>query len=731
MGLEIRVVGNDSGEKVSILPGTLARFDREAPNYQKDGYNDFNTFYIQAASGTKGGSSGSPVVDCQGRAVALNAGSTSSSASAFYLPLDRVVRALNLIRGCRDPFGSKPESAYIPRGTLQMTFQHKGFEETRRLGLRNETEQIVTQFLTMESLLDESVGREINLQVERGGTPLTVKLKVGDLHSITPNHFLEVSGAVIHPLSYQQARNLGFKCGLVYVAEPGYMLSRALVPPYSIIKKFARKDIADLGDFIAVISELSRGERVPLEYVTYTARHRNKCTIVTIDQHGWYATPQLYTRNDATGLWIAKSAMLLESPYVVSIHQRGHRDVNSNVDENIAVEGTVSSSRDLDDIKGVSRHSSSMEGSDLARTISGNTSLAEQVIKPALVKFEVHVPPICMIDGVHAKHFTGAGVVIHHSDSLGLIAVDRNTVAISISDIMVSFAAYPIEIPGQVIFLHPFHYFALVAYDPLTLGVGASVIRASKLLTEPALRRGDSVYLVRLIDSLHAKSRKSIVTNWQAINICSSDFPRYHAMNTEVIELDTDSDIELSGVLTDEQGRVQALWASISSQLFGCGKEGDHQFVVGIPIHLISQVLEKIISGAPGPFRLINGIRRPMPFVRLLEVEIYPTLLTEASNYGLSDRWVQALAEKDPERRQVLQIIGCFAGSKAETLCEGDMILAIDKKPITCFLDIENACQKLDHSVGSDGMLNMTIFRQVRMVYKEKNNFFFDKVRLN
>ena len=75
---------------------------------------------------------------------------------------------------------------------------------------------------------------------------------------------------------------------------------------------------------------------------------------------------------------------------------------------------------------------------------------------------------------------------------------------------------------------------------------------------------------------------------------------------------------------------------------------------------------------------------------------------------------LQALAEKDPERRQVLQIIGCFAGSKAETLCEGDMILAIDKKPITCFLDIENACQKLDHSVGSDGMLNMTIFREVR-----------------
>ncbi|OWM64395.1 hypothetical protein CDL15_Pgr020362 [Punica granatum] len=761
VGLEIRVVGNDSGEKVSILAGTLARLDRDAPHYKKDGYNDFNTFYMQAASGTKGGSSGSPVIDWQGKAVALNAGSKSSSASAFFLPLERVVRALRFLQKGRNSYKDKWEAVPIPRGTLQVTFLHKGFDETRRLGLQSDTEQmvrqasppgetgmlvvdsvvpggpahkhlepgdvlvlmngeVITQFLKMETLFDDCVGQKIELLIERGGTPMNVNLMVQDLHSITPDHFLEVSGGVIHPLSYQQARNFRFHCGLVYVAEPGYMLYRAGVPRHAIIKKFAGEEIAVLKDLISALSKLHKGARVPLEYVSYMDRHRRKSVLVTVDRHEWYAPPQIYTCDDTAGLWTTKPAFqLLPSllpSHVNDVHQALGNQSMSSCGEATLMEH-IHQDRSQDLIDGVA----SMETND---DHSSEDSHAQD--ESDTCKKKRRVEEDSSADGAMADYFLHNGRDIELKDTRNMenAAAMTDYHGATAQSANASYAEHVIEptlVMFEVVFLHPVHNYALVAYDPKALGpAGASVVRAAELLPEPALRRGDSVYLVGLSRSLQATSRKSIVTNpCAALNIGSADCPRYRAINMEVIELDTDFGSAFSGVLTDERGRVQAIWGSFSTQLkYGCSSSEDHQFVRGIPVSTISQVVEKIVSGLKGPPLLINGVKRPMPLVRILEVELYPTLLSKARSFGLSDEWVQALVKKDPLRRQVLRVKGCLAGSKAENLLEqGDMVLAINKEPVTCFRDIENACQALDNNDNdNDGKLNMTIFRQGREI---------------
>ncbi|CAK7339049.1 unnamed protein product, partial [Dovyalis caffra] len=744
VGLEIKVIGNDSSEK--------------------------------AASGTKPGSSGSPIIDKQGRAVALNAGSNSSSLSAFYLPLERVVRALRLLQKCTDAYSNKWETVSIPRGTLQVTFRHTGFGEICRLGLQSETEQrvrhasllgetgmlvvdsvvpggpaynqlepgdvlvcvngeVTTQFLNLETLLDDNVDQKIGLQIERGGISLNVNLT---------------------------ARNFGFQCGLVCVAEPGYMFHRAGVPCNAIIKKFAGVEILQLEGLISVFSKLSKGARVPLEYIRHDDRYRTKSVIVCIDRHEWYGAPKVYTRDVSSGLWTASSAiqprflqlsscssdveqgpkvesfsLSSESTVVKVMHQSNEQELANGVVRREASNGHISmeahseeeydaktecraqghlsskeivaancSTREIGEIKlkdPSTTEKSVLKGFEAATSAA---SLVESVIEAALVMLEIDVPRSCLLDGVNSVESSGTGVIVHHSQGMGLVAIDKNTVEIFACDVMLSFAAFPIQIPGEVVFVHPTYNFALVAYDPAALGAGgASMVHAAELLPG-ALDYGDSVYLVGLSNNLRAQSRKSIVTNpYVALNVHQVDRPRYGATNMEVIELDSDFGCEFTGVLCDECGKVQALWGSFSKK--------DYQIVRGIPIYMISQIVDSIICGANGPSLLINGVKRKMPLIRTLEVSLYPILLSEARNFGLSDDWIQVLGEKDPIRRQVLRNEGCFAGSKAENLLkQNDMLLAVNKEPVTCFRDIENACQALEKCGDSDGKLKITIFRQ-------------------
>ncbi|OUS32727.1 hypothetical protein A9Q98_00990 [Thalassotalea sp. 42_200_T64] len=260
VGQEIRIIGNDAGQKNSILDGTISRLDRDAPLYGKSSYNDFNVFYIQATMASSGASSGSPVLDNRGEVVALNAGSMAKSANAFYLPLDKIKIALKKLQN----------NQAIVRGTIQTTFKSTPYAELKRLGLSDQlarqyrteypelkgllvirsiipqsnaakllavgdillaiNQQTIAEFSSLESSLNEHLNQDIDVKVLRRGLELALSVKVSDLNDISPTSLLKFDGGTFHNLSYQQARHFNKPIKGVFVANSAGSFRQAGVP---------------------------------------------------------------------------------------------------------------------------------------------------------------------------------------------------------------------------------------------------------------------------------------------------------------------------------------------------------------------------------------------------------------------------------------------------------------------------------------------------------------------
>jgi pro-apoptotic serine protease NMA111 len=652
VGREIRVVGNDAGEQLSILAGTLARLDREAPEYGLGRYNDFNTFYIQAASSTSGGSSGSPVIDVQGRVVALNAGGASGSATSFYLPLGRVQRAVRLIQQ------GKP----VTRGTIGAEFHYRPYDELRRLGLQGATEAavraaqpastgmlvvervlpgsasdavlapgdvllrlngtLVSGFEPLEAVLDDSVGGKVRLELERGGKPFSVQLTVADLHAITPASYLEFGDAVVHTLSYQEARHFHRPASGVFVAASGYSLDAAGVPRGAVITEVNSKPVASLDDFETATAALADGERFAVRYVTLDDPNRGELRSVHMDRR-WFPTRHC-VRNDASGYWDCLSP---DTGQTAPAPTGGvtHPTVN---DDPIA-----------------------------------------RMLAPSLVGLSFDMP--YPLSGVNERNYRGTGLIV--DAERGLVITDRNTVPVSIGDVRLTFAD-TLEIPGKVIYVHPLHNLAVVQYDPALLK--GTPVRAARLAT-PALRAGEDVVVVGLDGSGTIKSRNTKIAEVDPLLLPLSRSLAFRDSGIDVASLVNPPD-DVVGVLADRGGRVRGLWASFA---FDNGREAAQQSR-GIGAELIAETLELARRAAP---------------LHSLEAELVTQTLASARGLGLSDEWVARIEHANPSRRQVLGIARLVGGSDAARLLKpGDILLAIDGQPVTEFRDVERAVAERD-----------------------------------
>jgi S1-C subfamily serine protease len=650
VGREIRVIGNDAGEQLSILAGTIARLDRQAPDYGRGKYNDFNTFYLQAASGTSGGSSGSPVVNIDGEVVALNAGANNSAASSFFLPLDRIERALHLIQQ------DKP----VTRGTLQTMFQRKAYDELQRLGLTEETERVVrsafpeqtgmltveqvipgspadsklepgdilltingelvTEFVPLAAVLDDNVGQEIEVDLERGGSLVTETIKVTDLHSITPAEFLEFGDAIANNLSYQQARHYNLPVQGAYVANPGYLLSKAAVPRGAVITRLGKQEILGIDDLEAALSSLANGDRAQLRYVTIDNPHNT--VVRTFDMDRTWFPVRRCKRDDATGVWPCQ---------------------------------------DLS------------EGPEPKKPAVGSTKFTQyknpqvRAIASSLVVVTFDLP--YTVSGIADRHYYGTGLIV--DAERGYVVVDRNTVPVAIGDVTVTFAG-SLEVSAEVVQLHPLHNLAIVAYDPAL--IGDTPVREAKFNTEQ-LRAGDTVWVVGVKADHQLVHQETRVSSVEPLLLPLSRTLQFRDSNLEGINL-VNAPKEVDGVLVDKRGRVVSTWSSFMVQ---SGGEAT-QYNRGIQADLVAEFVETVREGRP---------------FYSLEAEFVYAPLFAARNMGVDEDWLEQLEKNNPAERRALSVTRLVAGSAAAKLLRnGDLILAVDDQVVTSFRELEKAVQK-------------------------------------
>jgi S1-C subfamily serine protease len=653
IGREIRVVGNNAGEQLSILAGTLARLDRDAPDYGITKYNDFNTFYLQAASGTSGGSSGSPVIDIRGRVVALNAGGANGAASSFYLPLGRVRRALTLIE----------EGKPVTRGTLYTVFNYTPYDELERLGLDAATEatvrkdfprytgmlvvtevlpgspseqvlqtgdillrvnhHIVAQFEPLEEVLDDSVGGEVELELERGGKFVSAKLPVGDLHAITPSAYADFGDAVVNTLSYQQARHFNVPARGVYVANPGYVFGAAAITRGAVIIDLNGRKTNTLQDFEAGIAQLGDGDHATVRFITIDDPNSSELRAIRMDRL-WFPARHC-DRDDATGVWDCTALPAGAAP------------------QPPAVSSTVFP------------HFSDPRMDALA---------------PSLVMVTFDMP--YSVSGIIERNYHGTGLVV--DAQRGLVVVDRNTVPVSLGDVTVTFAG-TVQVPGRVVYIHPLHNYAVVAYDPRL--IGSTPVKSAKLLPRE-LESGELVWVVGLGGDSQMHARSTAIASIEPVALPLSRTMRFRDSNLETVQL-VNPPTEFDGVLADKSGNVLGTWSSFA---YDSGRELT-QDTRGVPIDVAADMIDRVRTG-----RALHS----------LEVELGVLPLANARQLGLSEEWAQRLAQKTPTRREALSVVRMTGGSAAaERLQQGDLLLAIDGVVVTRFREVERAAADKDH----------------------------------
>lgn len=662
VGTEIRVVGNDAGEKLSILAGFISRLDRNAPDYGTLSYNDFNTEYIQAAASASGGSSGSPVVNEEGYAVALQAGGSTEASTDFFLPVYRPLRALQCIQ----------QGKSITRGDIQVEWQLKPFDECRRLGLTPEAEAAarkefpgkigllvaelvlpegpadlklkegdtlisvngtpIASFISVDEILDENVGKTLSFVIQRNGTEFTFDISVGDLHSITPNRFVDIAGASFNDLSYQIARCFCIPVRGVFINDAlGSFELSAYEKNGWLLEYVDDKPTPNLDAFIEVMKSIPDRKKVTIAYKHVSDFHTELITVVYVDRH-WQSTFRLGVRNDETGIW----------------------DFTDIQDKPIPPEEHVAQN---------------------AKYVNLPFDDPEKAGCSSLVRSFVQVRTIAPVpmDSYPYRKEIGYGVVVDATN--GYVLVSRRFVPHDMCDIFVIFAE-SVELPGKVVFLHPNQNYAIVKYDPELM---LADVKTPKFSTKP-LKRGEKAFFVGYNYNFRVVTDDVKVSSMSSINVpVASLSPRYRGTNLECILLDSKLCQECdAGVLADHDGTLRAFWMTYLGET-NCDQTNDRVYRMGLDVTDVLGVIQSLQEN-----KVPTGLR-------ILDAEFASLSVFQGRLRGVLQEWItrfEDVCEDEIKFLAVDRVSAPALGQVATPLKTGDIVLSVNGSIVKTMRDL-------------------------------------------
>ena len=394
----------------------------------------------------------------------------------------------------------------------------------------------VPEFFALEDMLDSHVGSSVKVEVQRGSATLQHALEVQSLSSITADEYIEFGEAVVHVLSYQQARHYNVPIKGIYVANPGYVFGSAGIPRGALLSTFNGKPVSTLADFEAALAGLADGARAPVRYVTLEDPRAEQLKVIRMDRR-WFPARKC-KRDDTRGIWPCVEISAGPPP-------------------------------------------SSVPPASTEFAKSGDQRIDR--LAPSLVMVTFDMP--YSVSGVTEKNYHGTGLIV--DAERGLVVVDRNTVPVAMGDVRITFNG-TVEVPGKVEFIHPLHNLAVLSYDPKS--IGTTPVRSATLLDRP-LREGDDVWVVGQRSDFKLMSQRTQVASVDAVAFPLSRTLRFRDSNLENVSL-VNAPSDLDGVLANDKGEVLALWSSFAFE----APRDLEQVNRGVPINLVTEMI-KVVEG--------------------------------------------------------------------------------------------------------------------------------------